>query len=160
MVLFSLLLAMVVAGLIIGNHGRARAMSDKTHEHLDMFWELLDSILNAVLFVLIGLEVILIEFSTSLTPAGSRYCNHSGGASAIGWRANRSVGPGIQVTAGCIAGAHLGRIARRHFSCTGAFAAHRPAARSGSGLRGAVFSDSGSGPRHRQGGAQALCMTH
>jgi CPA1 family monovalent cation:H+ antiporter len=56
----------VVAGLIIGNHGRSLAMSDKTREHLDMFWELLDSILNAVLFVLIGLEVILIEFSTSL----------------------------------------------------------------------------------------------
>jgi CPA1 family monovalent cation:H+ antiporter len=59
-------LAMVVAGLIIGNHGRALAMSDKTREHLDMFWELLDSILNAVLFMLIGLEVILIEFSANL----------------------------------------------------------------------------------------------
>lgn len=64
-------LAMVVAGLIIGNHGRALAMSDKTREHLDMFWELLDSMLNAVLFVLIGLEVILIEFSTSLALAGA-----------------------------------------------------------------------------------------
>ena len=62
-------LAMVVAGLIIGNHGRALAMSDKTREHLDMFWELLDSILNAVLFMLIGLEVILIEFSTNLALA-------------------------------------------------------------------------------------------
>jgi len=55
-------LAMVVCGLLIGNHGRALAMSDKTREHLDMFWELLDEILNAVLFVLIGLEVILIAF--------------------------------------------------------------------------------------------------
>lgn len=64
-------LAMVVAGLIIGNHGRALAMSDKTREHLDMFWELLDSMLNAVLFVLIGLEVILIEFSTSLALAAA-----------------------------------------------------------------------------------------
>ncbi len=64
-------LAMVVAGLIIGNHGRALAMSDKTREHLDMFWELLDSILNAVLFVLIGLEVILIKFSTSLALAAT-----------------------------------------------------------------------------------------
>lgn len=62
-------LAMVVAGLIIGNHGRALAMSDKTREHLDMFWELLDSMLNAVLFVLIGLEVVLVEFSTSLVLA-------------------------------------------------------------------------------------------
>ncbi len=64
-------LAMVVAGLIIGNHGRALAMSNKTREQLDMFWELLDSMLNAVLFVLIGLEVILIEFSTSLALAGA-----------------------------------------------------------------------------------------
>ena len=64
-------LAMVVAGLIIGNHGRALAMSDKTREHLDMFWELLDSILNAVLFMLIGLEVILIEFSANLALAAA-----------------------------------------------------------------------------------------
>lgn len=59
-------LAMVVMGLIIGNHGRAYAMSDKTREHLDMFWELIDSILNAVLFVLIGLEVIVIAYSINL----------------------------------------------------------------------------------------------
>jgi CPA1 family monovalent cation:H+ antiporter len=59
-------LAMVVVGLLIGNHGRAWAMSDKTREHLDMFWELLDEILNSVLFVLIGLEVILISFSANV----------------------------------------------------------------------------------------------
>ncbi len=58
--------AMVVAGLLIGNHGRALAMSDTTRAHLDMFWELLDDILNSVLFVLIGLEVILISFSWSV----------------------------------------------------------------------------------------------
>jgi monovalent cation:H+ antiporter, CPA1 family len=56
-------LAMVMAGLLIGNHGRRLAMSNKTREHLDMFWELLDEILNAILFVLLGLEVILIPFS-------------------------------------------------------------------------------------------------
>jgi CPA1 family monovalent cation:H+ antiporter len=55
-------LAMVVAGVIIGNHGRALAMSDTTRHHVDMFWELLDEILNAVLFVLLGLEIVLIEF--------------------------------------------------------------------------------------------------
>ncbi|MEO6192393.1 MAG: sodium:proton antiporter [Thermoanaerobaculia bacterium] len=59
-------LAMVVAGLLIGKHGRALAMSDTTREHVDMFWELLDEILNSVLFVLIGLEVILIPFSTGI----------------------------------------------------------------------------------------------
>jgi len=53
-------LAMVVAGLFIGNHGRSFAMSEKTRTHLDSFWELIDEILNAVLFVLIGLEVLLL----------------------------------------------------------------------------------------------------
>ncbi|MBK6972344.1 MAG: sodium:proton antiporter [Sterolibacteriaceae bacterium] len=62
-------LAMVVAGLMIGNHGRALAMSDTTRRYLDMFWELLDEILNAVLFVLIGMEVLLVAFSASLLVA-------------------------------------------------------------------------------------------
>jgi CPA1 family monovalent cation:H+ antiporter len=59
-------LAMVVVGLVIGNHGRALAMSDKTREQLDMFWALLDEILNAVLFVLVGLEVTLIPLSADI----------------------------------------------------------------------------------------------
>lgn len=56
-------IAMVVAGLLIGNHGRKFAMSNKTREHLDTFWELLDEILNAVLFVLIGLEVLVLTIN-------------------------------------------------------------------------------------------------
>lgn len=55
-------IAIVVAGLLIGNHGRRFAMSEKTIERLDGFWELIDEILNAALFVLIGLEVLLIAF--------------------------------------------------------------------------------------------------
>jgi CPA1 family monovalent cation:H+ antiporter len=55
-------LAMVVVGLIIGNHGRAAAMSDLTRSSVDMFWGLLDEILNAVLFMLIGLEIAVISF--------------------------------------------------------------------------------------------------
>lgn len=51
-------IAMVVAGLLIGNLGRAYAMSATTIGHLDTFWELIDENLNAVLFVLIGLEVL------------------------------------------------------------------------------------------------------
>jgi len=58
-------IAIVVAGLIIGNHGRSLAMSDKTRAHLDTFWELIDDILNAVLFVLIGLEMIALSFHWS-----------------------------------------------------------------------------------------------
>jgi CPA1 family monovalent cation:H+ antiporter len=64
-------LAMVVAGLIIGNHGRALAMSDTTRRYVDMFWELLDEILNAVLFVLIGMEVIVIAFSANVFAAAA-----------------------------------------------------------------------------------------
>lgn len=64
-------LAMVVAGLILGNHGRTLAMSDKTREHLDTFWELVDELLNAVLFVLIGLEVLVLSFKVSYLLAGA-----------------------------------------------------------------------------------------
>lgn len=63
-------IAMVVAGLFIGNHGRNFAMSEKTREHLDTFWELMDEILNAVLFVLIGMEVCVIAFETTHLVAG------------------------------------------------------------------------------------------
>ncbi|MEO8152468.1 MAG: sodium:proton antiporter [Rhizobacter sp.] len=63
-------LAMVVAGLVIGNQGRALAMSDTTRHHVDLFWELIDEILNAVLFVLIGLEVVVIHFADG-TAAGA-----------------------------------------------------------------------------------------
>lgn len=63
-------LAMVVAGLLIGNHGRAFAMSDTTREHLDDFWELVDEILNALLFMLIGLEMLIMPFTRALFIAG------------------------------------------------------------------------------------------
>ena len=56
-------IAIVVAGLIIGNRGRELAMSEKTRQHLDMFWELVDGILNSVLFVLIGLELFVVTVS-------------------------------------------------------------------------------------------------
>ncbi len=56
-------IAMVVAGLMIGNHGRSLAMSAITNERLDQFWELVDEVLNAVLFVLIGLEVLALTFT-------------------------------------------------------------------------------------------------
>ncbi|RLA38501.1 MAG: sodium:proton antiporter [Gammaproteobacteria bacterium] len=64
-------IAIVVAGLLIGNHGRRAAMSDKTREHLDTFWELVDEILNAVLFVLIGLEVLVISLRDDYLLAGA-----------------------------------------------------------------------------------------
>lgn len=63
-------IAVVVAGLFIGNHGRRLAMSERTRAHLDDFWELVDEILNAVLFVLIGLEVLVIELNGTYLLAG------------------------------------------------------------------------------------------
>ena len=59
-------LAMVMMGLMVGNRGRELAMSDKTRHYIDLFWELIDEILNAILFVLIGLEVVMIAYSGNL----------------------------------------------------------------------------------------------
>ena len=64
-------IAIVVAGLLIGNHGRLLAMSDQVREHLDTFWELVDEVLNAVLFVLIGLEVLALTFTRAYFIAGA-----------------------------------------------------------------------------------------
>jgi CPA1 family monovalent cation:H+ antiporter len=63
-------LAMVVAGLFIGNRGRLFAMSDHSREHLDNFWKLLDEILNAILFVLIGLEILVLDLDPVYLVAG------------------------------------------------------------------------------------------
>ena len=57
---------MVVMGLMVGNRGRALAMSDQTRHYIDLFWELIDEILNALLFVLIGLEVVVIAYSLNI----------------------------------------------------------------------------------------------
>ena len=51
-------LAMAVAGLLIGNHGVTYAMSDVTRDYVIKFWEIVDELLNSVLFLLIGLEMI------------------------------------------------------------------------------------------------------
>lgn len=53
-------IAMVVAGLFIGNRGMRFAVSENTKDHIRKFWSLLDEILNSVLFLLIGLEVLII----------------------------------------------------------------------------------------------------
>lgn len=63
-------IAVVVSGLLIGNQGRHLAMSETTREYLDTFWELIDELLNAVLFVLIGLEVLALTFKTEYLEAG------------------------------------------------------------------------------------------
>lgn len=64
-------LAIVVAGLIVGDKGRALGMSDLTREYLDKFWEILDEILNAVLFVLIGLEMLILDINRTILLVGA-----------------------------------------------------------------------------------------
>ena len=64
-------LAIVVAGLIVGNDTvRDTAMSKTTEEFVDRFWELIDVLLNALLFVLIGLELLVVKFETDFVIAG------------------------------------------------------------------------------------------
>jgi len=53
-------LAMAVAGLLVGNQGVTYAMSDVTRDYVIKFWELVDELLNSVLFLLIGLEMIVL----------------------------------------------------------------------------------------------------
>ncbi len=59
-------LAMVIAGLITGNLGRNYGMSDTTSDYVDKFWELIDEILNAILFVLIGFELLVIQTNSTV----------------------------------------------------------------------------------------------
>jgi CPA1 family monovalent cation:H+ antiporter len=64
-------LAVVVAGLLIGSRGRAQAMSSRTIQHVDLFWELVDEILNVVLFVLVGLELLVVPLTRGLLLVGA-----------------------------------------------------------------------------------------
>ncbi len=59
-------MAMVGAGILIGNHGRRLAMSYNTRQHLDDFWSVTDELMNVVLFVLIGLEILLLQIKPSV----------------------------------------------------------------------------------------------
>ena len=68
---FSGPLAMVVAGLMVGHERfRTSTMSEVTETYIDKFWELIDNILNAFLFVLIGLEIVLLSFDGRYLLAG------------------------------------------------------------------------------------------
>lgn len=59
-------LAMVVAGIITGNHSKSFGMSEETASYIDKFWELIDEIMNAILFVLIGLELLLVSTQANI----------------------------------------------------------------------------------------------
>ncbi len=63
-------LAMVVAGIFTGYKGLTQAMSDTTRDYLEKFWEVTDEILNSVLFMLIGLELVVVSFKPENTLIG------------------------------------------------------------------------------------------
>lgn len=64
-------LAMVVAGLMVGgNKSRELAMSELTESYVDKFWELIDILLNTILFVLVGMEMLVLEFNPIYIYAG------------------------------------------------------------------------------------------
>lgn len=63
-------LAMVVMGLFVGNYNQEKAMSDVTTDYVDKFWELIDIILNAILFVIISFTVVMIEFNAKYIIVG------------------------------------------------------------------------------------------
>jgi len=88
-------IAVVLAGLLIGNTGRAYAMSETTVQHLDTFWELVDEVLNVMLFVLIGMEVLVMSFEWPHLLAGlvaiplvllARLIAVGGTVAALRWR--------------------------------------------------------------------------
>ncbi|MEJ2879965.1 cation:proton antiporter [Pedobacter sp. GR22-6] len=63
-------LTMVAAGIVIGNYGKRTAMSATTKDYLNKFWELIDEILNAILFLFIGFELLIIKNITSYWQIG------------------------------------------------------------------------------------------
>ena len=64
-------IAAVISGLFIGNVGMRNGMSDLTRQHVDSFWKLIDEILNAVLFVMIGFEIFVITITQDFLIAGA-----------------------------------------------------------------------------------------
>lgn len=64
------LLAVVVAGIITGNKSMKEGMSDLARDYIKKFWEMVDEVLNAILFLLIGLEMLIISMSRTLLVLG------------------------------------------------------------------------------------------
>ena len=60
----------VCAGLLIGDVGTKHGMSEETRKYVEAFWKLIDEILNAVLFLMIGFEVFTVAFKTEFLTAG------------------------------------------------------------------------------------------
>lgn len=63
-------IAVVAAGMVIGHRARHHAMSEETRQHLDVFWEGIDEVINATLFVLIGLALVVIDLEWKIIALG------------------------------------------------------------------------------------------
>ncbi len=107
-------IAVVVAGLFIGNQGRALAMTEKTREHVDTFWELVDEIVNVVLFLLIGLELLVLRIERGWLVAGvlaipivlsARWLSVAGIIGPLSWVKAQSKGAIAVLTWGGLRGA-------------------------------------------------------
>ncbi len=107
-------IAVVVAGLFVGNQGRAFAMTEKTREHVDAFWELVDEILNVVLFLLIGLELLVLPIERRWLVAGflaipivllARWLSVAGIVGPLRWARTQSKGAISILTWGGLRGA-------------------------------------------------------
>lgn len=88
-------IAVVVAGLFIGNHGKRFGMTETTREHVETFWEVLDELLNSLLFLAIGFEVMAVTITGQIIGAGllaipvvllARWVSVAGSITALGLR--------------------------------------------------------------------------
>ena len=88
-------IAVVVAGLFIGNHGKRFGMTETTREHVETFWEVLDELLNSLLFLAIGFEVVAVTITGQIIGVGllaipvvllARWVSVAGSITALGLR--------------------------------------------------------------------------
>ncbi len=57
---------MVMAGIITGNKSLDQVVSDTTRDYIGKFWEMIDEVMNAILFLLIGFEMLIVPFNMTL----------------------------------------------------------------------------------------------
>ena len=112
-------LSMVAAGLLIGDRGPRYAMSERTQGYLFALWTLIDEILNSVLFLLIGLETLILRFDPrSLRPGSSDNSTRSLRPVCFCFSSTVSVRMDSAAFLAQRALSHLGGRSRRNFSCT------------------------------------------
>ena len=119
-------IAVVVTGLLIGNHGAEHAMSEKVQEYLFSFWEVIDELLNSILFLLIGLEVLVmaVDPGAGLDRAGGDP-DRASGALDIGVGADPGAVDPPELFGRLDPDPDLGRPARRRLGGAGAVAARQ-----------------------------------